>query len=239
MRPTTGVGLTAVNKADLKAHRATLANIQDQIYSPLYDSAVYTSATTTSLQFFTVPRGQGTTSAVGATGTKSYADTNLQLAGQLALGNRFYCTGIEFQIFPMVTANPTVPLNPARGTVAEAANVSGQYVNTIALLSQTAYIQFTIQNRDYLIDSNLLNFPPVNRLAGFSAIGDSTATGQYSEIGYASVAGAAYNIVPVYIEPTQAFSLTAFWPSAVTLPTGVTAARIFCRLRGRLIRNAQ
>lgn len=242
MRPTSGVGLTAVNKADLKAHRATIANIQDQIYSPLYDSGVYTSASTTSLQFFTVPRGQGTTSAIGATGSKSYADTNLQLAGQLALGNRFYCTGIEFQIFPMVSASPTVQLNPARGTVAESATVTGQYVNTIALLSQTAYIQFTIQNRDYLIDANLLNFPPVNRLAGFSSQADASTAGgtsQYSEIGYASVAGAAYNIVPVYIEPTQAFSLTAFWPSAVTLPTGVAAARIFCRLRGRLIRNAQ
>jgi hypothetical protein len=225
-----GVGLQAVSRQDLQNHAATIANIQDQIYSPLYDSATFTSNSTTSISFFTTPRGQGTTTAPGASGAKSYADTNLQLAGQLALGNRFYCTGIEFQIFPGI--------NPGRGGIASAA--AAYFVNDLYTLSKSGYVQFTIQNRDYLIDSPLINFPPVNRLAGFASASDATtaAASLYSEIGYASVAGAAYNIVPVYIEPTQAFSLNVFWPAPITMPSS-TNARIFARLRGRLIRNAQ
>lgn len=224
------IGLPSVRKKQLRQHRTSLPNIQDQIYSPLYDSGTYTSGTTTSMQFFSVPRGQGTTTAPGATGTKSYADTNLQLAGQLALGNRFYCTGIEFQIFPGV--------NPGRGAVAD--STAGNFTNDVYLLAKSAYLQFTIQNRDYLIDGPLLNFPPVNRLSGFAAAATNLTTGAatYSEVEYASISGAPYNIVPVYIEATQAFTLTVFWPAAVTLASAQNA-RIFCRLRGRLIRNAQ
>ena len=224
------VGLSAVSKRALAGHRATLANIQDQIYSPLYDSATFTHNSTTSLSFFAVPRGQGTTSAPGATGTKTYNDTNLQLAGQLALGNRFYCTGIEFQIFPGV--------NPGRGGVAD--STAGYFTNDIYTLAKSAYVQFTIQNRDYCIDGPLLNFPPANRLTGYAAAATNLTTGAatYSEVEYASIGGAPYNIVPLYIEATQAFSVNVFWPAAVSLPS-TQNARIFCRLRGRLIRNAQ
>ena len=221
-----GIGLPNLTKRDLTTHRSSLANIQDQIYSPLYDSGNYTSGTTTSIAFFSVPRGQGTTTAPGATGTKTYADTNLQLAGQLALGNRFYATGIEFQIFPGVDPGRT-------GTT----TADGAFVNDIYRLSKSAYVQLTIQNRDYCIDGPLLNFPPVNRLSGF-ATNITTASSTTAQIEYASASGAPYNIVPIYIEATQAFSVNVYWPAAVTLLSTATA-RIFCRLRGRLIRNAQ
>lgn len=224
------VGLPGITKRDLAAHRSTLANIQDQIYSPLYDSGTFTSNSTTSMSFFAVPRGQGTTTAPGGTGTKTYADTNLQLAGQLALGNRFYCTGIEFQIFPGI--------NPGRGAVAD--STAGNFTNDIYTLSKQGYVQFTIQNRDYCIDGPLLNFPSANRLTGFAAAATNLTTGAatYSEIEYGAVAGALYNIVPLYIEATQAFSVNVYWANTVTLPSAANA-RIFCRLRGRLIRNAQ
>lgn len=222
-------GLRTTSKSQLRAHR-TFQNGVDEIYAPLYDSATYTSGTTTTMSFFVTPRGQGTTTAPGASGPKSYADTNLQLAGQLALGNRFYATGLEFQIFPGI--------NPGRGGVAD--STAGNFANDIYLLSKAAFAQFTIQNRDYVIDGPLLNFPSVNRLGGFasSATNTTAAATLYSEIGYAAISGQPYALIPLYIEATQAFSMTLQFPAAVTLASA-TNARIFCRLRGRLIRNVQ
>ena len=53
---------------------------------------------------------------------------------------------------------------------------------------------------------------------------------------YASWVGEPYAITPVYIEATQGFQEVLQWPALVT--TNATA-RLFSRLRGYLIRNAQ
>lgn len=223
-------GLKRITGADLAQHRVTVPGAQDEIYNPLYDSATYTSATTTQIAFFSLPIGQGTTTAPGGAGPKTEADTNLTNAGLLPKGNKFYCTGVEFQIFPGIS--------PGRGAVAD--NTAGQFVNDIYLLSKSAWVRFRIQNRDYVVDGPLINFPPCGRLAGFtgSATNMTTGASTYSEIGYASIAGPPYNIVPTYILDNQYFSLTVFWPAAVTTAS-TTNPRIFARLRGRLIRDAQ
>jgi hypothetical protein len=223
-------GLKRITGRDLSQHRVTVPGAQDEIYSPLYDSATYTSATTTSIAFYSLPIGQGTTSAPGATGPKTEADTNLTNAGLLPKGNKFYCTGIDFQIYPGV--------NPGRGGVADA--TAGYFVNDMYLLTKSAWVRFRIQNRDYIIDGPLVNFPSPVRLSGFAAAATNLTTGAatYSEIEYAAAAGVPYNIVPVYILDNQYFNLTVFWPAAVTTAS-TTNARIFARLRGRLIRDAQ
>lgn len=223
-------GLKRITGQDLAQHRVTVPGAQDEIYSPLYDSATYTSGTTTQIAFFSLPIGQGTTTAPGGAGPKTEADTNLTNAGLLPKGNKFYCTGLEFLIFPGV--------NPGRGGVADA--TAGQFSNDIYLFSKSAWVRFRIQNRDYVIDGPLINFPPVGRLGGFAAAATNLTTGAatYSEIEYASIAGPPYNIVPTYILDNQYFSLTVFWPAAVTT-FSTTNARMFARLRGRLIRDAQ
>ena len=78
-----GVGLTNLTRADLASHRVTVPGTQDAIYAPLYDSAVYLAAGQLNLSFFAAPIGQGATSAPGAAGTKTEADTNLTNAGLL------------------------------------------------------------------------------------------------------------------------------------------------------------
>jgi hypothetical protein len=50
--------------------------------------------------------------------------------------------------------------------------------------------------------------------------------------------GAAYNIVPTYIEATQAFGVQLIWPNLIPLPSAVIG-RIGVRLVGDLIRDAQ
>jgi hypothetical protein len=225
-----GPGLNNLSRDDLASHRVTVPGMQDAIYAPLYDSATYAATGQQQLTFFALPIGQGTTSAPGATGTKTEADTNLTNAGLLPKGNRFYCTGIEFLFFP---GN-----NPGFGATADAQ--LGRNWNDVYAVAKSGWIRFRIQNRDYILDGPLQNFPPVTRLAGVGSVTSTLTAGAATagEIDYASIGGMPYNIVPVFIESNQAFTVQVNWPALVALPSTV-AARIFCRLRGRLIRDAQ
>ena len=223
-------GLNRLTRGDLAAHVASLPGSQDEIYSPLYDSAVYAAAGQLQLTFFALPIGQGTTSAPGATGTKTENDTNLTNAGLLPKGNRFYCTGLEFLFFP---GN-----NPGFGATADAQ--LGRNWNDVFAVAKGGWVRLRIQNRDYILDGPIQNFPPVTRLAGVGSVTSTLTAGAATagEIDYASIAGMPYNLVPVYIESNQAFTVQLNWGAAIALPSNV-AGRIFCRLRGRLIRDAQ
>ena len=225
-----GVGLPRITAAQLAAHRTTVPGQSDEIYAPLYDSVVYPAAGTNQLTFFALPVGQGATSAPGAAGTKTEADTNLTNASLLPAGNRFYCTGIEFQFLPGIL--------PGTGPAADAN--AGQFWNDVWAFNKAGWVKFRIQNRDYIIDGPLMNFPPVARLAGVASITSTLTTGAATmdQIAYASAAGAPYHIVPTYITSNQAFTVQVNYPALVPLPS-TTAARVFCRLRGRLIRDAQ
>lgn len=221
------VGRRTVSRADLASHRVTVPGEQDAIYSPLYDSLTYLAAGQQSLTFFAVPIGQGTTSAPGATGPKTEADTNLTNAGLLPKGNRFYCTGLEFSFLP-----GSLPGNT--GALA----TTGQNTNDVNAVAKAGWARFRIQNRDYTIDGPLGVFPPLNRLAVASTPASVVTATTIVQTDYAAFAGAPYNIVPVFIESNQAFSVSVFFPALVALPSTV-AGRIFCRLRGQLIRDAQ
>lgn len=225
-----GVGLQNLTRAEMAAHRVTVPGTQDAIYAPLYDSAVYAAAGQLQLNFFALPIGQGTTSAPGATGAKTEADTNMSNAGLLPKGNRFYCSGIEFTLWPGST--------PGRGAVAD--STAGFNWNDVNAVAKSGWVRLRIQNRDYVLDGPIGNFPSVTRLAGVAAMSTNLTTGAatFSEIDYASFAGMPYNIVPVLIESNQAFSVQVNWPALVALPSAA-AGRLFCRLRGRLVRDAQ
>ena len=224
-----GVGLDNLTRRDLASHRVTVPGTQDAIYAPLYDSVAYAAAGQLQLTFFALPIGQGTTSAPGATGAKTEADTNLTNAGLLPKGNRFYCTGLEFTFLP--------GSNPGRGPLADGAN-TGLNWNDVYAVGKSGWVRFRIQNRDYIVDGPLINFPPVTRVAGAVAVATNLTSGAATmdEIEYASFAGMPYNIVPVFIEANQAFTVQVNWPAVVAVTTG---ARLFVRLRGRLIRDAQ
>lgn len=225
-----GAGLQPVTRSMIARHRASIPGTQDEIYAPLYDSNSYPSAGQTQLTFFALPIGQGTTTAPGASGTKTENDTNLTNAGLLPKGNSFLCTGLEFLFFP--------GSNPGRGAAAD--NTAGFNWNDTYAVMKSGWVRFRIQNRDYVLDGPLINFPPVARLGGAFGI-TSTLTAGASTMGqieYATAAGMPYNLNAVYIEPNQSFTVQVNWSAAVTLPSAA-AARIFCRLRGRLIRDAQ
>jgi hypothetical protein len=216
----------------LNAHVTQLSN-QDIIWAPLYDAATYVGTTGhTNLTFFTNPIGQGASSAPGVAGgtAKSIADTNMTAAGQLTQGNDFYMVGQEIVFYPGVVPGVNEPF----------AGV-GEFLNDTYTFSKAGTLTLAIgSNRTYIQDGPLGMFPPLTRLAVASALAGTSVTGTLAlaEVTYAAMGGAPYNITPVYLTATLGFQETLSWPAAVPLPSGVNA-RVFTRLDGWLIRNAQ
>lgn len=223
-----GLGRPILTQGDLDQHRTALAT-QDIIYAPIYDSASYATAGQNQMVFFTSPLGQGTTTAPGATGTKTLADTNMTAAGQLTKGNEFFMIGQEIMPFP----GELPEQNLGAG-----ASVNG-FINDAYVIGKSGVLTLQIgSNRNYIQDGPLLIFPPAARLAIASGIGGTSTAGTQSVLSanYAQWTGEPYAITPVYIEATQGFQETVLWPALVTIQA---TARVFSRLRGYLIRNAQ
>lgn len=224
-------GRPILTMADIQSHQAIVEGVQDVVWNPLYDSALYITAGQTQLTFFTSPIGQGTTTAPGATGTKTRADTNMTAAGQLTKGQAFYMTGLELKVYPSI--------EPAEGNASRAD--IGNFLNDIYDLGKSGWANFRVQDRDYITDGPLDLFPPATRLAVNSALAlDSavtpTPTQSVMQIDYATWSGENYIITPIYLDSNQGFQLQLNWPTPVSLSA---QARIFTRLRGYLIRNAQ
>jgi hypothetical protein len=215
----------------LAAHQSALAT-QDVIWDPLYDFAAYASAGTLQISFFSTPIGQGTTTAPGATGAKTEADTNMDSAGQLGKGNQFYTTGIELLLFPS-----NVPGNGGIDVTAV-----GTFVNTMYNVGKSGYLTFQVgSGRTYLQQGPLMLFPPSTRLAVSAALvseGDTSVATSVGEINYAAWSGEVFTLVPVLLDANQVFTLTAKWPALVAA-AGPAAHRFGARFRGYKIRNAQ
>lgn len=225
-----GLGRPILTQADLDAHRTALAT-QDIIYAPLYDSASYATAGQNQIVLFTQPLGSGTTTAPSATGSKTLADTNMTSAGQLTKGNEFFMVGQELMFFP--GESPELAGQASAPTV-----VNGQ-LNDTYIVGKSGVLTLQIgSNRNYIQDGPLLLFPPSVSLSVQAAMGGGATGGTQSIINtvYASWAGEPYAITPVYIEATQGFQETLQWPALVTI---ASTARLYSRLRGYLIRNAQ
>lgn len=223
-----GLGRPILTQSDLDQHRTALAT-QDIIYAPLFDSAAYASAGQNQIVMFTSPLGQGTTTAPSATGSKTLADTNMTAAGQLTKGNEFFMIGQELMLFP----GETIEQNLGAG-----ATVNG-FINDTYIIGKSGVLTLQIgSNRNYIQDGPLMIFPPAVRLAVASGIGGTSTAGTQSVLtaDYAAWSGEPYAITPVYIEATQGFQETLQWPALVTVQV---TARLFSRLRGYLIRNAQ
>lgn len=219
--------LRKITRADLAAHRVTVPGVQDEIYDPLYDSIIYPAAGLLQINFFSLPIGQGVTSAPGAAGAKTEADTNMTNSGLLPMGNSFYCTGIELNLIP-----GSLPGNT--GVIATA----GQNWNDVNAVARAGWVRFRIQNRDYSLNAPCGVYAPLNRLAGNGVPSSVVTAATLVQVDYAAFSGAPYNINPVTIPSNTAFSVQVNFPALVPLPSTV-AGILRCRLRGRLIRDAQ
>lgn len=221
-----------LTREQLQQHQSYLSDM-DVIWDPLYDFSGYTASTGhTQLTFFSTPVGQGTTSAPGATGQKTLADTNMETANQLGKGNQFYMTGLEVLFYPGV--------DPGRGGL-DVADV-GEFVDDVYNIGKSGVLTFQVgSGRVYIQQGPLMLFAPSTRLAVQSAITTTqavTATSGFAEVNYATFSGEVYTIVPLLLDANQTFNCNITWPAAVILPSAANA-RIGLRLRGYRIRNAQ
>lgn len=221
-----------LTREQLNQHQSYLSDM-DVIWDPLYDFNNYVATTGhLTLSFFSTPIGQGTTSAPGATGSKTNADTNMDSAGQLGKGNQFYVTGVEILFYPGI--------DPGRAAVA-AADV-GEFVDDVYNIGKSGVLTFKVgSGRTYIEQGPLMLFPPSTRLAVQTAITTAeanTATSAFAEVNYATFSGEVYTIVPLLLDANQVFTFVLSWPAAVLL-TSDANARIGARLRGYRIRNAQ
>lgn len=226
-------GRKGVTAGEIQRFRSTVPNVADSIFNPLYDYQLYPTAGSLNFTFFTTPQGQGTTSAPGATGAKTLADTNLDTGGMLPRGNRFLCKGVEVEFWPGSTPGLQVP------AALPSAAQTGRNWNDVYNVLKGGVLTLVVQNRNYVQDSPLMKFPTSTRLDGVASINaTANAAASAQQIEYAASCGALYNIVPVYLESTQNFKVTIQFPAVIATPSGVDG-RLGVRLVGNLVRDAQ
>ncbi len=216
---------------DLLNQYAPQLNVQDVIWSPLYDSANYGTAGQAQLTFFSLPQGQGTSTAPSAAAgsAKTILDTNLQAAGQLTLGNAFFATGQEILFFPSYSPN--------EGAISYTQTAT--FLSDVYSFGKDGALTLTVgSNRIFIQDSPLSMFPPATYVATNPAIAGfaSTNTAMWSD--YGVLAGETYTIEPLFFQANLGFQEVLQWGSPTALPSA-KAARIFARLRGYQIRLAQ
>lgn len=224
-------GRPVITKDAVMRHASSL-DTKDVIWNPLYDYQSYGTQGSTQFTFFTTPIGSGTTSAPGATGNKTIADTNMRAAGQLTKGNAFFMTGFEVILFPGAAST----FGPGETTTEANA---GRFCNDVYAIGKAGTAVLTVgSDRKYIEDGPLNMFPPVTRLALAAALAIAATSTAMNQVDYAAWSGEPYTIVPVYIDSNQGFQVAINFPVAVAPPSAI-APRLGARLRGYLIRNAQ
>jgi len=192
----------------------------DEIYQPLFDS-VRIKTGPINHQFFANPVGQ---CAGQPPHVNTHEDTNMYLAGQLPMGQQFYCTGVGVYFVPNVDGLKRT----ARDDISETLFILG-----------LGYLQFRVQNRVYLGMAPLGSMPPPfpmywaydepklkKLLSPSKAIGD----------GYiAYKPGGGFQIVPIYIDGGQSFGVRVQIDNFFELSHW---GKLGVMLDGRLIRQA-
>ena len=235
-------GRPVLSASSLQQHAVGTGDT-DVIWDPLYDALAYPSAGTLSLNFYSQPQGQGTSSTPGAGAiSKTVYDTSLTIGNQLTSGNEFFMIGSENLFFPGVnnstTATAAFAVEPGRANVA---TTVGIFVNDVYNVGNGGNKILTVgTDRSYITDGPLNLFPPATRLAGFSGLAGqagAAATGSGTEVSYAAWSGELYTVVPIYIASNQNWTMIITFQALIPTPSA-TIGRIFDRMRGYLIRQA-
>lgn len=215
-------GSNAPAMQDLEKYNVNRSGEFEAIRQSLYDFQTYAQAGQTQLIFFQVPAGQS---------SKTIADTNLELAGQLPNPKMHLVQSIEVLFYPSVL--------PSRGPIADEASI---FLNDVYNLSKSGWLELFIGSKSYLREAPIGRFPPKTKLDGFAAVTTNTtiAAAMQSRDTYAVFSGRPYMVDPwILLKPTQNFQVTLNWPTAVALNAADTAARIGIALDGVLYRNSQ
>jgi len=215
-----GKAIAIQGPGDLSKYRVNRPGQLEVLRQSLYDFQTYAAAGQTSLTFYQVPVGQS---------SKTKADTNMTLAGQLPAGQQFLAQSMEVYFFPGT-------LFPGSAIGAE---VIDGFVNDVwEVRSGVAFLEFEIGSKKYLTEAPLMRFPPKTRLDGWTGVATpGVIEDQMVRTSYADACGRPYPIDPyILLESTQNFNVTISWPAAIAI---TNAGRIGVVLDGLLIRNSQ
>lgn len=200
----------------LAKYNPNRADSVEGIWQPFYDFQTYAQLGQTSLTFFQTPVGQG---------AKTYADTNMQLAGSFPAPTAFFCTGIMVAFFPLNAISTTTAAVPDAANIEDAVTVAN-----------SGWLEFTIGSKVYLRDAPIGKFAPNFTIQAQGAQAGTFTAGQGAQWNYARAAGRYYAITPFLIPQTQNFSVALYWPTAVPV---TVAGRIGVILDGFYYRQSQ
>jgi len=182
----------------------------ESVWQPLYHyQDVPSGAFPSQLTYFQNPVGSG-----GLT----FADTNVESAGQMPAPKEMLVTNIQIALLP--------DLEPGR-----AAGDNTNW-NDVYNVSSVGHLSFFIGSKVYLNEAPLGRFPVQNRLAG---TGDNGGGAFQND--YAVTAGRVYEITPIRLMSNQNFSVTLNFPG--TPPTVISNMRIGVILGGFQYRLSQ
>lgn len=226
----------------LEQYRVNRQGQAEVVRQRLYDFQLYPTAGAAQFTFFALPVGQGLTSAVGGVvGTaKTYADTNMDTAGQLPRPKSYLVESIEILFEPgsVATANTFTTTPPNIFAAAAALAVAAQLAD-INILRISGWLEFYIGSKTYLTEAPLGVFPPKVRLELDAAFASNSAT--TAEVGAISGkwGGRPYYLdPPITLESMQNFAVYLKFPAAVATPSGFNG-RIGVVFDGVLFRNSQ
>lgn len=215
--------------------------VAEEYRQRFYDTVIYPQAGINQLQFFTLPQGQGFTSAAGAVAAspKTLLDTNLDIANTLPSGKQFVVETIELEFDPgsSAAANTFVIAPPAYAGVAAVALV--QQINDVNAFYQAGVFNLKILAKDYLTEIAQA-FPPK---AGLNIHGSISATAAAAAVAIGGLTakweGRPYYVEPkLLLEPAVNIAVTLTYPGLVAMPSGFNG-RVRCILDGYWKRAAQ
>ncbi len=212
------LGRVPLALSDLAAYNPNRADSTEAIWQPFYDFQTYATTGATSQAFFQVPNGQS---------SKTYADTNMESAGQFPAPTAFLCTAVMIAYFP-----------GALPSIAGTTNAASTAWNDVVNVANSGYMEMKIGSKIYLRDAPIGKFAPNFTINGSAAIGLASAvtTIVQTQTAFARAAGRYYEISPFLIPQNQNFNVTLYWPTAQTV--GV-AGRIGVILDGFYYRQSQ
>lgn len=207
----------------------------------LYDTMLYPTAGQAVLNFFQTQQGQGLSAQPGAANaTKSQADTNMTLSGQLPSPQGFWIDSVEIYVEPGSSnvAN-TFALQIPSASPAAAAVTAQAGSHDVFAIYRTGALVLQIGQKPYLREAPLMRFPPRKRKEMSSALASNSATAVLNLKENAYADGRPYYTVPgLPIMTSQNFGVSLQWPAVVATPSGFNA-QVRCVLQGWLFRAVQ
>lgn len=189
----------------------------------LYDWLLYPAAGSQQLNFFALPKGQGITTALGATvgAAKTAHDTNLQVANTLPSGKAFFVESIEAYFVPgrSAGANTFLPYTPNFVDAAAAAATEAAAFD-YQTWSNSGLLQLSALDKIYTEETPLNCFPPQVGISYSAAVAGTFAAGTLAGAQIVQGAGRLYTLgIPFTLMPAQNFSVQVTWPAVVAMPS--------------------